>query len=73
MMSKRSVYIIKDANGDEDQTFVIEGDLDANDIIKLTKCLMAIGYYLEAATSRGDKSQLVQRIATLEKMVKDQA
>ncbi len=70
---KRTIYVIKDANGDVDQAFVIEGDLDAHQVIKLSTRLSKIGFYLDAETCRGDGSQLVQRISTLEKLVKEQS
>lgn len=68
---KRTVYIIKDANGDEDSTFVVDGDLDASQVIKLVTRLSKVGYYLDAHTSKGNGSQLVQRIATIEKLCED--
>lgn len=70
---KKTIYTIKDANGDVDQAFVIDGDLDAHQVIKLVARLSKIGFYLDAETSRGNGSQLVQRIATLEKLVKEQS
>lgn len=70
---KQTVYTIKDANGDTDRVFVINGDLDANHVIQLVKRLSKIGYYLDADSAAGDGSDLVKRIYDLEKLVKEQA
>lgn len=68
----KKVYIIRDANGDADQTFLAEVG-DASHIRELAARLEKIGHYLDSETIRGEVPQLIDRVAFLEKLAREQS
>lgn len=69
-MSKQTVYVITDANGDHDSTFVVEGDIDEAHFKKYSKQLNDVGFYIDKHASKGNNSQLAQRVTHIVDEVK---